>query len=46
MNMTLNMEKMTFENIIGGSIEIRKAVIMAKRAAALDLPVLIPGYLR
>lgn len=41
--MTLNMEKMTFENIIGDSIEIRKAVIMAKRAAALDLPVLILG---
>lgn len=41
--MTLNMEKMTFENIIGDSSEIRKAVIMARKAAAVDLPVLITG---
>lgn len=41
--MILNMEKMTFEDIIGEGIEFKKAILMAKRAAALDLPVLLLG---
>ena len=41
--MILNTEKMTFKDIIGESIEIKQQVILAEKAATLDLPVLITG---
>lgn len=37
------MEKLTFEDIIGEGTELKKAIMLAKKAAALDLPVLLIG---
>lgn len=41
--MILNTEKMTFKDIIGESIEIKQQIILAEKAATVDLPVLITG---
>lgn len=43
MNMILNIEKMTFDNIIGNSFEINQQILLAEKAAETDLPVLITG---
>ena len=43
MNMILNIEKMTFDNIIGDSLEINQQILLAEKAAETDLPVLITG---
>lgn len=37
------MEKLTFKDIIGEGTELKKAIMLAKKAAALDLPVLLIG---
>lgn len=37
------MEKLTFDDIIGEGAEFKKAIMLAKKAAALDLPVLLIG---
>lgn len=41
--MILNIEKMTFDNIIGDSLEINQQILLAEKAAETDLPVLITG---
>lgn len=41
--MILNMEKMTFEKIIGSSEAMRRQIKLAEKASDVDLPVLITG---
>ena len=43
MTTTLNTERVSFDDIIGQSTELRKQIELAKRAALSDVPVLIVG---